>query len=587
MNGLFVATSVLLIGALVFGGSARFQGYLDLIPLLLALPALVIALWQLGRPNEAWSAGVLFAIGVTLAPLVQLIPLPPAVWTSLPYRDLIADAQTVSGSEIGWRSLSLTPVQTALTFLSLVPPLALFFATLNLTLIQRRWLIMIMVGWGVAASLLGLLQVAQGQPDWLVALGFKDSLEASATFANRNHFAALLYCLLVFASCFVIDRLKELPSGVALLRSSRPLAWALAGFVVLVIILSGLIMARSRAGIILTILALVGIAAMAGADKRSARTGARRVIAVAAALVLLFASQYGLYRLLDRFEADPLEDARLAFARNTWDAAMAFMPWGSGLGSFVPVYQMLEPTKDALPDRFANRAHNDFLEVWLETGIIGLILMALFGWWLIRSLWQVWRPKEEASPTSEPVDQLIVRAASLVLLLLLAHALVDYALRTTALAAVFAVSCGLLFPARALAAQHARGAKTPWDHRDGVPASPRERTSTHRWSPYAEAGFHQEGATASTGPDMDRNDPAPAKGQITPDWGWPVPTSGPAETKTSPTQPADDARVVGSETRKKDAPAGLKPGQRWGSDVTWPEAWTKATRDRSSQDDKT
>ena len=58
------------------------------------------------------------------------------------------------------------------------------------------------------------------------------------------------------------------------------------------------------------------------------------------------------------------------------------MPLGAGLGTFVPVYAMFEkPEKLSL--FYVNRAHNDVLELWLETGVLGLILMVLFAIWLV------------------------------------------------------------------------------------------------------------------------------------------------------------------------------------------------------------
>ena len=87
---------------------------------------------------------------------------------------------------------------------------------------------------------------------------------------------------------------------------------------------------------------------------------------------LFFAIQYALYRILHRFPEDPLQDARIGFARNTITAALAFMPLGSGMGTFVPVYATFETAKDALLDTFANRAHNDILELWLEAGAMAL-----------------------------------------------------------------------------------------------------------------------------------------------------------------------------------------------------------------------
>ena len=117
------------------------------------------------------------------------------------------------------------------------------------------------------------------------------------------------------------------------------------------------------------------------------------------------------------------------------------MPFGSGLGTFVPVYQMFEKPSDVFP-AYANHAHNDALEVWLETGVVGLILMGVFVLWILRRGYWAWR----AHPDIANLDIALMRAASIVLLLLAAHSLVDYPLRTSAMTAVAAFACALLIP---------------------------------------------------------------------------------------------------------------------------------------------
>ena len=90
---------------------------------------------------------------------------------------------------------------------------------------------------------------------------------------------------------------------------------------------------------------------------------------------------------------------------------------------------------------FANRAHNDFAELFLETGLIGICVITFFSIWLVRRSYAVWsRHKTD----EDPGQSLLLRASTLIVVLLLAHSLVDYPLRTTALSAVFAVFCGFL-----------------------------------------------------------------------------------------------------------------------------------------------
>ena len=121
-------------------------------------------------------------------------------------------------------------------------------------------------------------------------------------------------------------------------------------------------------------------------------------------------------------------------AQTTWNAAQHYGPLGTGAGTFVPVYQSVERPEER-GQYFANRAHNDWLEWRLEGGwpLVFVLLVALLR--LSRCLHGAWTSKHRMANWE--------RAASLGLGLLLVHSLVDYPLRTTALACVaaFLLAC--------------------------------------------------------------------------------------------------------------------------------------------------
>ena len=104
-----------------------------------------------------------------------------------------------------------------------------------------------------------------------------------------------------------------------------------------------------------------------------------RLVLGAVAVAVLLIVQLALYRILERFEVDPFEDERKGYVITTIKAAGAYMPVGSGVGTFVPVYQLFEPPQDFHANTHLNRAHNEFAELLLETGIFGFALM---GWFL-------------------------------------------------------------------------------------------------------------------------------------------------------------------------------------------------------------
>ena len=205
-------------------------------------------------------------------------------------------------------------------------------------------------------------------------------------------------------------------------------------------------MTRSRMGAALMLVALAAVVALSlkarGTDENKA--GSTRIIVGVSLFGLFMISQYALLAALDRFlGTDPLKDGRIAFARNTIEAARDFMPWGGGVGTFVSIYPIYEKIPDLMSDSFANRAHNDILEIWLETGIFGPVLLAGFAIWLVTRAFHLWRDREW---TGLLLDLQLARAAAVILLLLLVHSFVDYPLRTGALMVLAGFCCALLVP---------------------------------------------------------------------------------------------------------------------------------------------
>lgn len=444
-SGMFALVSgVVLVCSLILGGGTRTGHLSDAILQVIATPLLLMALWRLPGSEAAGRARyeLLFCTAFVLVPVLQLIPLPPEMWTTFPGREVIAEAFILAGRELPWWPLSVAPHATWLGLVSLVVPLSIFLATIQLRRRERRILSLAVLAVGVVSVFLGLLQVAQGPGSTLRFFAVTNPTEAVGFFANRNHFAALLYSLTLLAAAWTVHATAQLTgSDVRKGRETPQLLALLAGLTAVVTLIAAQMVTRSRAGLTLTILALLGIWALAVRDgKDRAELDASRLLAGAIGLALVLGVQFALYRVLERFGADPLADARIPFALNTIEAARAFMPFGSGAGTFVPVYQMFEKLEDA-QQAYANRAHNDLLEVWLEAGVSALALMGAFVFWLARRSIALWRA--EACPGGE-IDLLLARASSLMLTLLSIHSFVDYPLRTASLMALLAFAAALM-----------------------------------------------------------------------------------------------------------------------------------------------
>jgi O-antigen ligase len=472
----FCACAFTMVASLLLGGGTRGGFLSDAILELLAIPALLLvvpslidALRRSTHVPRSTSWALMLCFAIALLPLLQLVPLPPWIWTKLPGREAILAIFNLVGGQGNWMPMSVSPNATWLSLLSLVPPMAIFLGAIQLGYRERRGLSLVVISVGIFSAFLGLIQVAQGPTSPLRFAAFTDNTEAVGFFANRNDFAALLYMVLVFTAAWAIDIAFKAVSW-RHVRSAARIVMLTAAFLVLIVLIAAEAMARSRAGLVLTIVALAGMFAMASAERPNASgIGPGKLLLGATLLAVMLAVQFTLYRVMDRFALEPMEDARLTFARNTVSAASAFMPFGAGVGTFVPVYAMFEAPSDTIGNFYINHAHNDFLEVWLETGVFG---MALFGGFLIvlgfRSVELWWRPPDEASK----LDRLLMRAAPVAIALLIAHSFVEYPLRTGAIMAIFAFSCALLIEPLAGAEDATMAATEP--RRVSVPRQPAE-----------------------------------------------------------------------------------------------------------------
>ncbi len=444
----FCLCAFTVIASLLLGGGTRGGFLSDVILELFAIPAFLVSLsslvavpWAERKRRTGWV--LMFCLAIALVPLVQLVPLPPWIWTRLPNREETVAVFDLLARQRPWLPISVSPSSTWLSLLSLLPPFAIFLGVIQIGYRERRLLSLTFLGVGILAAFVGLVQVAQGPLSPLRFYIMTNESEAVGFFANRNHFAALLYALVLFAAAWATD--VAFKSGSWDNRrnlETMSIAALTASFLVIVVFIAGEAITRSRAGLGLMIVALAGAFALPVADRRrSSGVTPVKLLFGSTILAITLAVQFALYRILERFAADPLADARLPFARNTIAAAKAYLPFGSGVGTFVFVYPTFEPPQDLLANTFANHAHNDFLEVWLEGGIAAIVLALIFAIWFVwRSAEIWWRPATNA----RAIDHLLARAATIVIALFVVHSFVDYPLRTGAIMAVFAFSCALL-----------------------------------------------------------------------------------------------------------------------------------------------
>ena len=146
----------------MFMGGASREHLLPLAAIeLVALPVLGLALVRLIRTG-VWKEHRFLLILASLAvalPLVQLVPLPFGIWSSLPGRDQAVLALEIAGIAPSWLPMSLTPDRTWQAFLALLPPVAMLLAALTLDRVTVTRLIWGVLAFVILSIVLGTLQI--------------------------------------------------------------------------------------------------------------------------------------------------------------------------------------------------------------------------------------------------------------------------------------------------------------------------------------------------------------------------------------------------------------------------------------------
>ena len=399
----------------------------------LQLLALAILAWAaLTREPQPMSRGgrtLLLIVGaLALLFLLQLVPLPPAVWTGIQGRQFIADGFATLGSPLPWMPASQAPYETMATAMTLLPPLALLAGMLRLREWDGRWMLGAIVAGAILSVFLGVLQVTGADGSWyfyrITNLGV-----AVGAFANGNHFASLLLVAIPALAALVAGGLRSKSS------QGRSLAGA-AAVAAAATLAMGAIMNRSAAFL------LLGIPAAAASLLLVIRMSPTRMRLGALAVVLLLVTAAASVTVLgSRFPGwgtNASIETRLGFWETTVRAARNEGLLGSGIGTFQKVYARYEDP-EAVDRFYVNHAHGDYFEIALEGGIPALVLLAVFF------LWWAGRARECWTAPAATVEQKAATIASAAILL---HSLFDYPLRTAAIMAVMAVCLALMAGAR-------------------------------------------------------------------------------------------------------------------------------------------
>ena len=345
-RSLFWLCSAVLVLALVAGGGTH-QGFYGDVPVqLLSIPLLAAGLWPaFGDDGDRKKKSRLALVACSICAivvLIQVFPLPFDLWAGRKALLPEGDGSRFGAYHPGWSTLSMTPQATWAAAVSLLVPLSVFASVMQLSLRQRMHLCWLLLGVGAASFALGFFQVAQGPDSALRFYEITNPGEAVGFFANRNHFAAFLNVTLVLAALWLTQALEAILEKRAF--NTPSILWIAAAAALIVAMVTGHALVRSRAGAVLAIATLAAAVLMVFMHSRShhiaerlqRKKSIRRASVAVALFAAVFALQFGLGHILERFEGDPADDLRIPLNVTTFETAFHSLPFGTGLWLFCP-----------------------------------------------------------------------------------------------------------------------------------------------------------------------------------------------------------------------------------------------------------
>lgn len=318
--------------------------------------------------------------------LIQVVPLPAGfVQTLSPKRVLPASVLAVihvSGTKL---TLSVYPHGTLLMLMKVLAYICAFMLAVYLFDSRKRksTLVLILIYLGLFEAAYGAVQYLTGWQKIFTFTKVSYTESGTGTFINHNHLAGFLELTFpfMFGSVFFMfqawqdERRRGRAAKPAGSQTSAGVATLLYAFL-LVFMAMGFIFTRSRSGILVFIFTLLFLGLLAQFKSRKKAWMAGLVIFLS--LVIAYSLWIGLNPILARFELFRgggqyfKAEGRLTFWQDTFRLIHDYPWFGTGLGTFQ--YSFLHYQTGWL-EFLVDHAHNDYLEITSETGLIGAALL--------------------------------------------------------------------------------------------------------------------------------------------------------------------------------------------------------------------
>lgn len=421
--------------SIAFGGSGRDGVYVHGIlqgSTAVAI-ALLVATWPVQHTLGHFRTPITLLVSYSVIGVLQCVPLPVAVWQLLPGREVIVEGHASLDLAMTAMPISLDVQATAATVGYVFPVIFVLLVCARIGIDRLReampWFLVCL---GVVSVLLGFAQIVEGRESQLYFYEFTNRGLPVGPFANVNHYASFALMILPFAFYLLSESSKKWK------ESDLHLSLMIASFASLLTMFVGIVSAGSLAVYIITTPIIILTSIVVAPQKRAISTLLLRSVLVVGLLlsIVLVATSPMLKNLGITNIADG-PTSRYQIWQNTIDAIRANWMSGTGIGTFQSVIPMFED-RDAVTSTYVARAHNEYLQILMELGVFGAVMIVVGGFWFVRRVWEVWGAEGRGKSIT------LRKVASISLFVALLHSVVDFPARTPAIATIFALILALI-----------------------------------------------------------------------------------------------------------------------------------------------
>ena len=355
-----------------------------------------------------------WGLGLWLYFVIQILPLPLAIVQLISPRSVdfaqlalsVTQTPELSVDQPAWLSLSLYNYPVRLAIVQYTVYLFFFFGFSHVLSTKNRietaiWAILIL---GVLESLYGLSQVFSktGYILWFSKVHFYSVKDVTGTYINKNHFAGLMEMCLILALSYIAALSKKHTSRykknslkkrlVMMVSFEQQVSKRMVLTYLSVIMGIGLIFSSSRAGIISLGVGILFTTLLYFFRKKYRKTSF--LFLIISLIFAIYAMYIGMDYPISKFQnmSNSME-VRQRMTYQTFQMAKDYIWTCIGLGNFeygYPAYQAKEDSGISII-----HAHNDWIQYFAESGLIGFILFGLGVVYFIISTIKLWNKRQD------------------------------------------------------------------------------------------------------------------------------------------------------------------------------------------------